>query len=193
VETEREMGSKIGLTGLYMRVNGGIISRTGMGDLYTLTGMLMKANGRMIKQRDKGLMCTRMEPSMKVSGWLTSNLERGLRYGRMGLNMKVSMSMGRSMAKGSLHGLMAVSMTGTFMITTYRGKVLIAGRMEGNILEIGSPIKCMERDCSHGVTERNMKEITLKTKKKVWEDSNGLMERCIMDIGRMVNSTEKVS
>jgi len=49
----------------------------------------------------------------------------------------------------------------------------------------------MEKEFSLGATEKSTKAITLKTKKKDKENLIGLMEKFIMDSGRMANSMVK--
>ena len=82
-------------------------------------------------------------------------------------------------------------MMGIFMTITFKEKEFTHGKMVENMQVIGQQTKCMEKDFSLGATEKSTKAITLKTKKKDKENLIGLMEKFIMDSGRMANSMVK--
>lgn len=99
--------------------------------------------------------------------------------------------MAKNMEKESLNGQMAQNMMEIFMTITFKAKEFTLGKMAENMQVIGQQTKCMGKECSHGATGKDTKVTTLKTRKKVWDNLIGLMEKFIMDNGRMVNNMVK--
>ena len=64
-----------------------------------------------------------------------------------------------------------------------RVKASTNGRTRENSTETGSIIKCMDMECSHGLTAASTKANILMTKKKVEEFSRGLTIESMMACG----------
>jgi phage terminase large subunit-like protein len=67
-------------------------------------------------------------------------------------------------------------------------KVFISGVMIGSMMATGKIIRCMEGEYILGLTEENMKEIILTTKKRDTGCLRGLMAENMMENGKMASS-----
>ena len=64
--------------------------------------------------------------------------------------------MEKKKGKESSYGLMAPNMKGIFIRTAFMEQALIHGLMEGNTLEVGKIIKCMEKGNLNGQMGENI-------------------------------------
>ena len=89
---------------------------------------------------------------------------KAMKNGRMELNIRVNILVGKSMGKGYCILLMGVNMRGIFIIMILMGLEFIVGRMGDHILGNGSIIKCMEKVLLHGRMEGNMRAVIRRIK-----------------------------
>ena len=91
-----------------------------------------------------------------------------------------------------ISGPMEVSLKEIGKKTKSLGMVFTIGKMEEFTRATGNKIICMDKVCTSGLTEDNMKVNTLTTRKRAMEFTNIPMVAVIKDNGNMANNTERV-
>lgn len=89
----------------------------------------------------------------------------------------------------NLHGQMEAHTRDSSMITISRELDCTGGQMDDSIMEIGSIIKCMEREYLLGMMAEGMKGSTMMIRNREKERFIGLMEESTLEVGTMENST----
>jgi len=157
------------------------------------TGMSMKGAGSMTKPTGSVFTSIRTEPSTKALGKMIFKMERALRYGPMAASTKVAIRTGWSTVEATISGMMAVSLTVTGSTIRSAAVGNTHGQMAGHTQASGWKITCTEKAFTHG---KMAVDTTVNTRMIVSMGTgltHGRINASMKAIGKMENSTEKVS
>lgn len=141
-------------------------------------------------------IATQMEPLIKVTGWLTASMALALRRGQMALHTKGLTSLARSMERmDGLSGATTLAMKDNSETIISKAKGPMCGQTAALTKEIGETIRCMEKECSHGLllmaVKKGAKCILANIemiKSMAMERSVGPTEGNMQDNGHLENS-----
>ena len=145
----------------------------------------------MTKPMAEELISIWMEQLIVVTGKKINSMATESRRGQMQLSMKATTNTARSMESALLSGLMVLHTSENFTIIIFMARASIPGQIIENTRENGGLIKCMEKALSFGQILESISESTLKTRKRVTENSSGQMEGLTEESGSTENNTAK--
>jgi len=132
-----------------------------------------------------------MEPNIVAHGKMTSKMDRVPRPGPLELSTRECIRTGSNMEMESSDGLTTVNSMAISTLTTSKAKENTTGLMEELTKAPGTIIKCTEKACCVGKTERCIREITIWIRKKDMGCSHGQKERSTKGTGKIINSMAK--
>jgi hypothetical protein len=174
-----------------MRDTGRRTRLTVMVDLSMLMVTAITEIGSTTKPTVVELMSIWTEPNTSATGKRINSTAMVSKHGRITQNMKETTNMVRNMESAPSSGL-TVQLTPANSITIISmAKVCTPGTTIENTKATGEPIKCTEREPSHGPMEENISASIPKTKRKVMASSFGLTVDAIVENGSTENNTAK--
>lgn len=160
-------------------------------DWYMLMVIITRDSGKMTKHKAMVYISISIVHRMKVNGKMISNKDMGLKLQLMGRDTKETLNLVENMELARWYGEMARFIVVSSMITKYKGREPILGKMAEFSLGSGKIIWWKAEAPSCLVMAEDMKATIRKTKKMDMESSTGQMDERIRVNGKMENNTEK--